>query len=330
MFVRPANLPQRFHTVEPGSRLSAPAVNRIGGGGGVSGGRLPHQFVIEAGLYQHGGSTVRVSPEDLWGVLGDWTSRRPNDPAVPVIGEADGRWLDLGKVVALRPADRSKTSLLGEVAWDDAGLADYVFKGAASAIFTPNFGWRHHSAKILTPWKLVSVTAEPNGSRTPQFVPIENRATAPGISAGPLHVLSVGRFRSTRTGETLTVNRQLLASLAGFANLEKAGILVDFDHASRHQGKSSVAAGWANNFRVDGDRLVADVTWTDLGRPIANRASLPGITQEHERVVAGFRAGEPAFVEPGLATARLGDGQDSAPIQITHLALTQTQTLFPA
>jgi hypothetical protein len=43
------------------------------------------------------------------------------------------------------------------------------------------------------------------------------------------------------------------------------GLLVDFEHFSHDSDKSSEAAGWITGLRREGDRLLAEVDWTEAG-----------------------------------------------------------------
>lgn len=87
-----------------------------------------------------------------------------------------------------------------------------------------------------------------------------------------IEILPVGEFRlaDQRSKLALRLDAASVAEViaASFAAARGGEVMIDFDHRSLAEQKlaDSRAAGWIKAMKVDGDRLLASVTWTPEGR----------------------------------------------------------------
>ena len=136
-----------------------------------------------------------------------------------------------------------------------------------------------------------------------------------GIDDGPtwVEVLRAGTHESdTKRGKATRRVEVTAEDLAGMVKTfrraledNKAGLPVGYNHAAMRGAvdpDSTKAAGWMRALRVEGDRLLAQIDWTEEGR---------------RRVRAReFRYFSIEFVPASIANARDGSGKLAAPIVI--------------
>jgi len=84
--------------------------------------------------------------------------------------------------------------------------------------------------------------------------------------------------------------------------------LIDFDHDSENLQKSSVAAGWGTDLRMEGDKLLLTTRWTDIG-------------------LEALRNGRFRYVSPVFSRVEQLGGNRVRPIELHSVALTNTPVM---
>lgn len=89
---------------------------------------------------------------------------------------------------------------------------------------------------------------------------------SPNTPVSRVQVAELGDFSDPRYGDWSITADDVADWKKNLSSLPGGQALIDFEHRSERKPRDSKAAGWINGLELDGDKVMADVEWTKLGK----------------------------------------------------------------